>query len=535
MNARWLSLLFLALGGSALGQQGQSVIDSVHNLSASGPGGIHAVAEDQVCIFCHTPHNAAPVQPLWNRAMPVDAYTVYSSNALDAEPGQPTGSSKLCLSCHDGTIALGSVLSRDQIIVMAGGITTLPPGHSNLGTDLSDDHPISFPYTAGLVGHDPNLVHPGALPADLRLDGNQELQCTTCHDAHDNTFGDFLVMSNDDAMLCKSCHQISTTTVPAHRDCRSCHRTHTAPSGPYLLVGDKITTSCLACHDGTYPGAKDIAGELQKFDAHDTDAPVDPVDPIPHHVTCADCHDPHTMEQGMAQAPAIWPSFGAVSGVNLSGLEVAQAQYEYEVCFKCHADDNALDESYVSRVITQINTRLEFDPSAVSFHPVAAPGRNPNVPSLKPSYDESSMIYCSDCHGSEPGNPRGVHGSNIEPLLVRQYETQDLTPESPQAYALCYNCHYRDGANGILGDASFPHDLHVRDERTPCSVCHDAHGVSSLQGTLTGNAHLINFDATVVFPDPVTGRLEYRSTGQFQGECFLSCHNVPHSPKAYAQ
>ncbi len=537
MKYGWLIAMAVGtLAVSALGQQrGQSVVNTVHNLSAGGPGGMHAVTEDQVCIFCHTPHNAAPVQPLWNRSLPVSAYTVYSSNALDAEPGQPTGSSKLCLSCHDGTIALGSILSRDQIIMMAGGITTLPPGESNLGTDLSDDHPISFAYTGTLVGRDPKLRHPGSLPDNLRLDGNQELQCTTCHDAHDDSFGDFLVMSNDDAALCKACHDISTTTVPAHRDCRACHQTHTAPSGPYLLAGDKITSSCLNCHDGSHVGAKDIASQLQKLDVHDTDSPVDPTDPIPGHVTCADCHNPHTMHQGSASPPAISPNFGAVSGVSISGVQLEAAEYEYEVCFKCHADDNALDESFISRQITQVNTRLEFATSSVSFHPVAGPGRSSNVPSLKPSYDESSIIACSDCHGSEPGNaaPRGVHGSDIEPLLVRQYDTYDFTPESAQAYALCYYCHYREGPDGILNDRSFPHDLHVREEQTPCSVCHDPHGISSLQGTTLNNAHLINFDTTVVFPDS-TGRLEYRSTGTFAGECFLSCHGEDHSPESYS-
>ena len=147
------AIFSIALAATAQAQQ-SSIINSPHNLSASGPGAIRASNEQEICIFCHTPHNSAPVQPLWNRNMPVTAYTPYTSNSLDAVPGQPTGSSKLCLSCHDGTIALGSVLSRQQGIAMVGGITTLPPGKSNLGTDLSDDHPISFRYDSTLASRD---------------------------------------------------------------------------------------------------------------------------------------------------------------------------------------------------------------------------------------------------------------------------------------------------------------------------------------------------------------------------------------------
>lgn len=362
-------LIVPACGATEAFPQGQSVVDTPHNLSVSGPGVIRAVTEEQVCIFCHTPHNASPIQPLWNRYLPVNAYIVYSSNALDAEPGQPTGASKMCLSCHDGTIALGSVVSQDEIIEMAGGITTLPPGASNLGTDLSDDHPISFRYDLALVAKDPKLADPHQLPGELVLDSNEELQCTTCHQPHDNRFGHFLTMGNDNSAMCRACHQISTTTIPAHAECNACHRPHTAPSGPYLLTGDRITNTCLTCHDGSYPGAKDIASELNKIDVHDTNSPVDPPDPIPDHVTCADCHEPHTMTQGATQPPDVHSNFGQVSGVSASGSPIAISNYEYEVCFKCHGDENAVDTPWVSRQITEVNTRLEFAVTSISFIP----------------------------------------------------------------------------------------------------------------------------------------------------------------------
>ncbi|MHC4429281.1 MAG: cytochrome c3 family protein, partial [Planctomycetota bacterium] len=523
---------FLVLGGltATVAGQGQGIVDTKHNLSAIGPGAVRAATDQEVCVFCHTPHGASPVQPLWNRQLPVSPYNIYTSSALDAELGQPTGASKLCLSCHDGTIALGSIVSRNQVIGMSGGITTLPPGTANLGTDLSDDHPISFRYDSSLAARDLRLRDPHTLPTRVRLDANRELQCTTCHDAHDDTYGDFLVMDNADAALCTSCHQIDDTTVWAHASCSTCHRPHTAPSGPFLLVDETVSTTCLSCHDGSNSRAGDVASDLLKVSNHDTGSPIDPPDPEPAHATCASCHEPHTMSTGSARPPGAAPSLGKVAGVSTVGASLATTSFEYQVCFRCHGDGAVTIPLWISRQIVQDNTRLEFDASAVSFHPVTAAGRNPDVPSLKPPWTESSIVLCSDCHGSDTSRkaggsgPNGVHGSNERPLLLARYDTIDLTPESNLAYALCYRCHDRDGFDGILQDRSFPHRLHVVEQAAPCSICHDAHGISSAQGTRLRNSHLINFDTRVVFPDPVTGRLEFEDQGVFRGSCTLMCH-----------
>lgn len=523
----------LAVAGLALAQS--SVVDSPHNLSASGPGPVRALSEDQVCIFCHAPHNASPVQPLWNRAMPSESYSIYTSRALNARPGQPTGTSKMCLSCHDGTIALGAVFSRDMPILMSGGVTTMPHGNGHIGTDLRDDHPISFVYDRRLTVDDPKLVDPAGLPAQLRFDSNRELQCTTCHDAHDNSLGSFLVMDNLRSQLCVSCHNMGQTTITGHGNCSDCHQPHTAPSGPYLLKGRNATQTCLQCHDGGTMHATDIASQLRKFHVHDTDSPVDPPDPQREHTGCTSCHDPHTMSRGSGLAPAIHPSLGRTPGVNLSGSPIAAATTEFEVCFKCHADQAAVAPA-ISRRIAQNNTRLEFAPGAVSFHPVATQGRSLDVPSLRPGWTAASTMYCSDCHAADGSSatggsaPDGVHGSNFPYLLAARYDMNDLTAESQAAYALCYQCHDRQS---ILDDRSFPeHKKHIVDERTPCFVCHDAHGISSVQGNPTNNSHLINFATQVVQPNSA-GRLEFRDLGMFRGECFLNCHGEDHSPERY--
>jgi predicted CXXCH cytochrome family protein len=550
MRFHWIMVMAAAVlvaGHSARGQTaGISIALSPHNLSVSGPGTVRAAGESQICIFCHTPHNATPVQPLWNRAMPVTSYKVYSSNSLKAQPGQPTGSSKLCLSCHDGTIALGSVNSRQQPIMMAAGITTLPPKASNLGTDLSDDHPISFVYNAALVTKNPKLKDPGLLPSAARLDSNKELQCTTCHDAHNNQYGNFLVMSNQKSELCNTCHAVapegSTTDIVAHASCASCHRTHTAPSGPYLLTTAKVSDTCLTtCHDGTTGPNQgpNIAALARGSNPHDTKSAVNLKDHIPLNVDCKDCHEPHSMIAAGATpaAPGLSPRLGLIDGITIAGAAALRAQFEYEVCFKCHGDKSAVNPR-ISRVLSQSNVRLQFATDAVSFHPVALKGVNLDVPSLRPGYTTDSIIACTDCHGSDSSKkgggtgPNGPHGSAYPSILLAPYTTADQTAYSTSAYALCFRCH--DNTKVVADSGPFPwHDTHVNKNTTPCSACHESHGIASAQGNTMNNFALVNFDTTIVFPDDVTHAINFTHTGSEHGMCTLKCHGVQHFQKSY--
>src|SRR5689334_5325120 len=86
----------------------QAVIGSKHDLSVTGSGPVTSGASD-ACIFCHTPHSSAPgVAPLWNHTLSAQTYSTYSSSTYGSGAQSATGgSSKLCLSCHDGTIAIG--------------------------------------------------------------------------------------------------------------------------------------------------------------------------------------------------------------------------------------------------------------------------------------------------------------------------------------------------------------------------------------------------------------------------------------------
>ena len=538
MKIHFVLLIILTLAPFSLQGAGpNSVLSSPHNLSTAGSGTIHATSEQQVCVFCHAPHKATAIQPLWNRGLSSAVYQVYTSNSLQAQPGQPTGSSKLCLSCHDGTIGLGNVTSRTQTIAMQGGVTVIPAGKTNLGTDLRNDHPISFVYDTTLVGKNAKLKNPGLLPSVVHLDQNQNVQCTSCHDAHNDSLGKFLVMDNSSSQLCNACHVMGTTTVPDHVQCSVCHQSHTSPSGPYLLKSAKISTTCLACHSGgtTPPQGVNIAAELAKTSTHDTSSAINLANPFPSNITCADCHEPHTMTTTAAVAPTVPARFGRIRGVNKSGTTVSTASYEYEVCFKCHADQSALTP-WITRQIVQSNTRLEFDAAAISYHPVEAAGKNTNGPSLIAPLTTSSIIYCGDCHTSNSDHkaggtgPNGAHGSTTRPLLMKRYDTADPTSESATVYALCYTCHNR---TSILGDKSFTrHNTHISGARTPCATCHDAHGISASQGTATKNSRLINFNTTIVTASS-GGRLEFNVISPGHGRCYLRCHGENHNPYTY--
>jgi predicted CXXCH cytochrome family protein len=197
-----------------------TVVNSVHNLSVTGPGTVKATSESDVCIFCHTAHHSNGATPLWNHNLSgVTNYIVYSSSTLDAlglTVPQPNGSSRLCLSCHDGTIALGSVSSSTTPLSMQNGVTTMPTGPNNLGSDLSGDHPISFVYDEALAAKDPQIKDPATLTGKVKLDHENRLQCTTCHDPHDNQFGNFLVMDNTGSVLCLACHDVADWPGSAH-------------------------------------------------------------------------------------------------------------------------------------------------------------------------------------------------------------------------------------------------------------------------------------------------------------------------------
>jgi len=255
-----------------------------------------------------------------------------------------------------------------------------------------------------------------------------------------------------------------------------------------------------------------------------------------------DCHEPHQAAPAPARPPFASGGLQGTWGIDLGGRRVETVRYEYEVCFKCHGDsaNKPVSSSRVGvarRRTTDWNLREVFSPSAPSSHPVTSSSRGGDVPSLLPAYPPGSLIYCTDCHSSDDGpgaggkGARGPHGSIYAPLLERNYVSAPFGGESPFAYALCYKCHDRDVLLSTRS-AFRLHRRHVVDRQTPCSVCHNAHGIALMAGNSSQNAHLIDFDVATVAPGR-GGLLRYDRRGPRTGSCTLTCHGVVHYARSY--
>lgn len=175
------------------------ITGSAHDFQADSWG------NGEICAPCHTPHNGDMLNdaPLWDHDITAATFTPYTgTGTLDAtDVGQPSGVSKLCLSCHDGTVGLGAFGGATNTDFITGGAL--------VGTDLSNDHPVAFTYDGTLVTADGELNDPtvGGIPALLFGIGNDQLECASCHDVHNTAnIAGLLVMDNAASALCLTCH-----------------------------------------------------------------------------------------------------------------------------------------------------------------------------------------------------------------------------------------------------------------------------------------------------------------------------------------
>ncbi len=197
----------VALGSVA---NAADIAGSLHDFSGAFSGqGDNLNATGEICNTCHAPHapsNAAD-GPLWDHSVTTATFTPYAdpNGSIDATDITATVGpvSMLCLSCHDGSVAIDA---------FGGGAGTVSiTGTALISNDLSNDHPVSFTYDAALATADGELTSPASLDEVVvgsipLFEGTGQMECATCHNAHDGAATKFLRVDNAASALCKTCH-----------------------------------------------------------------------------------------------------------------------------------------------------------------------------------------------------------------------------------------------------------------------------------------------------------------------------------------
>lgn len=546
-----------------------------HNLSAASANAVRASSESQVCVFCHTPHSSRTDAPLWNRNNPLSNYVPYTSPSLQAAAHQPNGYSKLCLSCHDGSIAVGSVFNPPNpaagtLIPMSGTAAdgTLLAGATRLGTNLTNDHPVSMVYDAVTASDDGELALPGALPGDIPLHEGatpgvrNSVQCVSCHDPHTDQRPKFLRRDarGRTSSICLACHvkpgwgsssheqssRVATvdgiTLQVAEHSCLACHAPHTTDGAERLLRNgavaglSAIEQTCYGCHGPAGP-AKNLQGEFAKSARHPVEATAHagshrpmfqivpaaglpenvllrPGSPAPdtrftdaRHVECVDCHNPH-------RATAANPLEG-MRGISLAGTIVdavrndstaAEPSAQHAICLRCHGDSylTALPPTLASGLVPT-NKRAEFQASNSSFHPVGAPGRNlSGALNAQLAPNGLSVGATLRCTDCHNSNAYGATGGRVVPVAGSASGPHGSTNASL----------LRAGYRSTLGVTSY--------NRNNFAICYLCHSETVLLGSGSN------------FVDNINGKgnlhsLHVRDKTDKTGAICKSCHYSSHS------
>ena len=476
----------------ALGQSGDVL--GAHDLSMSGGSRIKG-RMSAACLYCHVPHSGKGRTALWGQTLSSQTYSTYTSTTVKNTTLQPLlgESSSLCLSCHDGTVAVGQVTPYGPYL-MSGSTQTM-------GAQLQSSHPFSLQ----LPMKDASTLVSSLVATQTTADPthsvkliNGNVECTSCHDPHiqsiDKLSPNFLVRDNAKGALCLSCHETAPRTVNANSNqlagwstsihanaanmvqsstgfggyttvaefaCLSCHMPHNGAGSARLLRASN-ETDCTGCHSGgtnVSPVVPNIFAEFGKGAAHpftsasgSHDASEGVLLNQNRHATCADCHNSHSAGQvsTFPLPPAIRASQSGVTGISGSdGISVlSPAVNQFENCLRCHGNSTGKATNPAAFGYLPIRTAAALDPlnviselglTATSSHPVIHDRTSPfSQPSLR--------AYMMNLDGITQGRPMGVR-------------------------ILCSDCHNSDdnrefgggGANGPHG-STFYHILERRYE-----------------------------------------------------------------------
>lgn len=214
-----------------------------HDFSTKG-GGVG------LCTFCHTPHKATTTPLLWNHTLSTNSF---SWDAPTTTAGTPfatfkgdtyKGPTAKCLSCHDGSVAVGDIAWwNGGKPITPLDLTKHGAGDANnvgLAGNMAGNHPVAMPYPYNNVGSTYNGVATGAA-------------ATLTEWQADPTTINIRLFTDDGAGNIKA----GTLATKTGIECASCHDPHNKASEDILFLRGKMAGStggaggyiCLKCHN----------------------------------------------------------------------------------------------------------------------------------------------------------------------------------------------------------------------------------------------------------------------------------------------
>ena len=247
----------------------QTIVGSRHDLTSTGTGSIKQTSTTDICVFCHTPHGAAAIGPLWNKTAPAGPFTLYASPAMDSTALSATGStSVMCLSCHDGVGSFDNMINKAGSggynaggslagYTWVGGVTTHAGSSAfvKMGLDLSNDHQIGAAYCGGFTA---GACRDAAFKI-ATLNRKVGAVTTTGTGAAttggaltdsywvDSAGGSVGVREKTDMILYTRTYAVPAGNFPSV-ECASCHDPHNPVYGTFLRMSNAASAMCITCH-----------------------------------------------------------------------------------------------------------------------------------------------------------------------------------------------------------------------------------------------------------------------------------------------
>lgn len=228
----------------------QTMVTTRHNfqLATNNVRVAPGTPEDGLCVFCHTPHKGQASLLLWNHRVSSSNYTwsdvASAGGRTTGGTSYPTnlrtwtGSTAKCLSCHDGTVSIGSLYWSDATanpnipmtgpdVNAAGQLTNATYRITDAtGADLAGNHPVGVPYPYDRLASTYNGITSGpdvvlsewvARPTGVKVFGTggggapaagaAGVECASCHNPHGTPNRYMLRVTTASSQLCLSCHQ----------------------------------------------------------------------------------------------------------------------------------------------------------------------------------------------------------------------------------------------------------------------------------------------------------------------------------------